>query len=521
MSKKLIIIFLCLLILRLASLASTSFFDPAEFGKGARPLGLGNAYVGLGDDASVLFLNPAGLGTISDRQATSMYSTLFGDIRYLVLGIAEPFPSGNFGFGYIDVYSPPTAIYEIINGRLVYIGESTQSNRVILLSYAKPVQDNLFFGGNLKYFNFALTGGGSTYEASGTGLDIDLGLKFLPRQWLSLGLSLKNTLPASMGGKFNWSDGTSEGIPARFIVGTAFRLVGKDGLREDKSKELNFTSDYEFSRSGTSATRFGVEFWPVYAFGLRAGIDSNRLAFGAGFKNKGVTFDYAYNVMQGVGNVSHSFSLGYIGEEKEQDFTSLSKEEVKPNEYKLKYFSDVPEGYFAREQISKLVALDIMSGYPDNTFKPDEQMSRAELALILVRALNIKSPKVNGRFIKDLPPDYWAAPYAKAALKQGLMTGYADDTFRPNWPIKRAEAVVILGRFDKFPEKVFQNVAYADVPISYWAEPSVSIAKEQGMLGFIKGDMFDPEHKITRGQLAYMLYYTNFFKKKSKEVIWK
>ncbi len=217
MLKRIILLFLCLLLFKVASLASTISFDPSEFGKGARPLGLGNAYVGLGDDANALFLNPAGLGTIDDRQATSMYSTLFGDIRYLVLGVAEPFPSGNFGFGYIDVYSPPTAIYEIINNRLVYIGESSQSNRLILLSYAKPIQDNLFFGGNLKYFNFSLTGGGATYEASGTGTEIDLGVKFLPRPWFSLGLSLQNTLPASMGGKFNWSDGTSDGIPGRFI----------------------------------------------------------------------------------------------------------------------------------------------------------------------------------------------------------------------------------------------------------------------------------------------------------------
>ncbi len=280
-------------------------------------------------------------------------------------------------------------------------------------------------------------------------------------------------------------------------------------------------TDYEFNISGNSSTRFGLEFWPVYAFGLRLGLNTSRLALGAGFKNKGVTFDYAYNVLEGSGNVSHSFSLGYIGEEEKEEFTALNKEEVKPNEHKLKYFSDVPEGYFAREQISKLVALDIMSGYPDNTFKPDEQMSRAELALILVRALNIKSPKINGRFIKDLPPDYWAAPYAKAALKQGLMTGYADDTFRPNWPIKRAEAVVILGRFDNFPDKVFQQPAYTDIPISYWAEPSISIAKERVILNFIEGDKFDQEQKITRGQLSFMLYYTNFFKKKSKEVIWK
>jgi len=454
-------------------------------------MGLGNAYVGLADDVNSVFFNPAGLALVKDQQVTSMYSTLLTDIRYLVLAGTQPLPAGQLGLGYIDVYSPPTPVYEIINNRLVYLGNSTQNNRLLILSYAKELQENLSLGASLKYFNFALTGGGATYESSGSGTELDLGLKFLPKKWVSLGLSLQNTLPSSLGGKFSWSDGTVEGIPARFVLGSAFRVIGKHGLREMQDRELDFTADFETDIAGASGAHFGVEFWPVYNFGARLGFDKGNLAMGASFKNKGFIFDYAYNRLSGVAdNTCNSISISYVGEEEKQ-FTSLEREEpLKANEYVLKTFSDVPDGYFARDAIGKAASADMMSGYPDGTFKPDEVVTRGELALILVRALGITVPEVNGRFIKDLPPDYWAAPYAKAAMEKGLMTGYADDTFRPNWPVKLKEALVVMERFDP------------------------SFAKTAASLPF------DTE-ELTRGELAFMLVNTDYFKEKYKGATWK
>lgn len=99
-------------------------------------------------------------------------------------------------------------------------------------------------------------------------------------------------------------------------------------------------------------------------------------------------------------------------------------------------------------------ALDygLVDGYPDGTFRPEQPISRAEIAAVLSRseALAAAEPAAGGsgdaaRF-PDVAPTHWARVWIEAAASAGLFQGYEDGTFRPGESITRAEAAAVLQR---------------------------------------------------------------------------
>jgi hypothetical protein len=113
--------------------------------------------------------------------------------------------------------------------------------------------------------------------------------------------------------------------------------------------------------------------------------------------------------------------------------------------------------------------------------------------MILVRILDLPLEKINGRFIKDLPPDYWPAPYVKAAVKKGLLSTYKDNTFRPNWQVKTKDAVLVMKRFDAL------------------------FSAQADSLPFDASG----QDNLTRAQLAYMLFKTDIIQNKLQGKVFK
>ena len=114
-------------------------------------------------------------------------------------------------------------------------------------------------------------------------------------------------------------------------------------------------------------------------------------------------------------------------------------------------YSDVKQGQWFNPAISTLSNAGIISGYPDGTFKPNGYITRAEFATIAVRFFEVQ---YDG---KDLFPDistHWAKDYINQAGSAGLVNGYPDGTFGPNKNITRAEAVTLVNRtLDRHPDQ--------------------------------------------------------------------
>ena len=94
---------------------------------------------------------------------------------------------------------------------------------------------------------------------------------------------------------------------------------------------------------------------------------------------------------------------------------------------KVAQASDVG-GNWAEPFIKALVAKDIIKGYPDGTFKPDQPVTRAEFAALLNKAFELKDVRAARKF-KDVPKKYWAAEVIQKAYRGGFLSGYPNGTF--------------------------------------------------------------------------------------------
>ncbi|MBU8907607.1 S-layer homology domain-containing protein [Desertibacillus haloalkaliphilus] len=107
-------------------------------------------------------------------------------------------------------------------------------------------------------------------------------------------------------------------------------------------------------------------------------------------------------------------------------------------------FNDVPQSHWALEEIGASAEAGIIGGYPDGEFKPEQTLSRQEMAAILVRAYEL-SGNTEVPF-HDVDLDSWAYDSIESLLANDITVGYSDQTFRPENNISRAEFSVFLAR---------------------------------------------------------------------------
>ena len=134
-------------------------------------------------------------------------------------------------------------------------------------------------------------------------------------------------------------------------------------------------------------------------------------------------------------------------------------------------FSDVPDGSWYSDAVNYLASLEIINGYPDGTFKPGALMTRAEFAAIATRFGEAETADTNA--FDDVPSDHWAVTYINSALAMGWINGYPDGTFKPGNNISRAEVVTIVNAMlsrtidaDALAEVINP---FSDLSPSHWA----------------------------------------------------
>jgi hypothetical protein len=108
-------------------------------------------------------------------------------------------------------------------------------------------------------------------------------------------------------------------------------------------------------------------------------------------------------------------------------------------------FPDI-QNHWARPFIEALVERNIVAGYLDGTFRPENPVARDEFAAMIRQAFNQNPERQipSGSVYDDIPTGYWAAPAIEEAYEMGFMQGYPDGTFRPGQSISKVEAIAIL-----------------------------------------------------------------------------
>ena len=626
MIKKIPLTFILLLFLApCIALAQTKVAsDPTRIGVGARILGMGKSYVGVADDISGMFINPAALAELDKWQLTSMQGKFINEYNYLNFGAAIPTDFGSFGIGYVgsDIsFTGPGSTIEVLDGVRIIpsTGEGVSYSfvdAVYLLSWGKDLEgltglgfmDDISVGATLKFFQLDLSGPGVT-AGKGTGNEMDVGLTYEPNPIFKTGIALQNALPFSAGGKITWDD-SEESLPSMLKAGMSLRLLGEEGWQTIGDHDLKFNLDLDYAprrEDVPTLLHVGLEWSPIELIAIRTGIDqdyvgsegthlepTNNFTAGVGLLVGDFRFDYAYHQYNQVtDNDTHYFSLSYgVGKKKEEEeigpafeitpedksivFTGkvlvrgnvLNKDVVRiglngievpvienkvqgylPLELgknlfavegidrrkklieaqkirilRLLGFIDVDDDYWAAVPISILAMENVITGYPDETFRPEGEITRAELCTLLIKSLQTQEnmqPEIFGEetVYKDVADNHWAYEFITQASKRGMVKGYPDNTFNPNGNITRAEGVAMIARFARLQDTPVAEIPFPDVPGRHWATNYIYSAKAEQMLEYLEGQKFEPDKNLTRAEVAEILSKSPVFKEKVLDIL--
>lgn len=203
---------------------------------------------------------------------------------------------------------------------------------------------------------------------------------------------------------------------------------------------------------------------------------------------------------------------------------------LKPGKYYIRLNSFVPfkydsyrltltkqtliEGYrdisthWARNEIARLSRKGVVKGFDDATFRPDQSVTRAQFATMLVQSMRAKGvnvvPYAGKSPFRDLSTNHWAHANMMTAHKLGIIQGYPNNSIKPDQSITRAEMALMVARAHDLLLYKRSKSSFADLPTSHWASPAVeALASRNWISGY--GQTFKPQGRATRAEVVVLL----------------
>ena len=175
-------------------------------------------------------------------------------------------------------------------------------------------------------------------------------------------------------------------------------------------------------------------------------------------------------------------------------------EDVTAN-YKITYVDGVLK---AIEVLNKEIHFNYVIGYTDGTIRPNNDISRAEVATIFFRLLTDEAREQYNKTTtsySDIKDGAWCCRAVATLTNAGVINGYTDGTFRPNAPITRAELATIIARFAKLDvnTKTFSDIT------GHWAQKSIELAAGNNWINGYDDGTFRPNNNITRAETFAMI----------------
>lgn len=173
-------------------------------------------------------------------------------------------------------------------------------------------------------------------------------------------------------------------------------------------------------------------------------------------------------------------------------------------------FADVPDDYWASPYITALAQRNIMKGVTDDTFKPNSSITRAEFAALLRSAFE-QNPTLETPNFKDISSNFWAWSAIQETSKTNFLRGYPDNTFQPQQPISKVQVLVALasglGLETSQPSQDILKTYQDSAQIPEYAREKVSAATEAGIVvNYPNTDSLNPTQDATRAEVAAIVY---------------
>lgn len=353
------------------------------------------------------------------------------------------------GNGIPDVYEDAYTVTYDTNGGT---GSQTDANSYLMGSTATVLDQNDMANGTYAFigWNTEADGSGTSYAAGDTfTIDADT---VLFAQWEITQEILYTVTYDANGGTGGQTDANSP-----YIAGSTVTVLDKNDMANGAYIFIGWNT--EADGSGTS-----------YAVGGTFTIDADTVLYaqwGSSLTEDHIAYILGYpdGSVQPEGQITRA-EVAMIFFRLLDENTHPDKNDPVPNA-----FNDIKGDEWFAQAVNYLASINVLNGYEDGSFKPDDPIKRAEYAAVVAKFDSLTYGGTNA-FI-DVPDDHWALEVINSAYNKGWIVGYDDGTFRPDNCITRAEAVsltnAVLNRaIDAATLQMIVN-PYYDITTLHWA----------------------------------------------------
>lgn len=170
-------------------------------------------------------------------------------------------------------------------------------------------------------------------------------------------------------------------------------------------------------------------------------------------------------------------------------------------------FNDI-QGSFAERCIQNLAQRNIISGYPDGSFRPNAPVSRAEFAAIVNKAFPNAAQRQSARNFVDVSPSFWGYSAIREASQAGFLSGYPDGSFRPGQNIPRAQVLVSLNNglgyspTGSVDSTLTANFSDAGAIPDYARRPIAAATQRRLVVNYPNARFLNPNQAASRADVA-------------------
>lgn len=194
-----------------------------------------------------------------------------------------------------------------------------------------------------------------------------------------------------------------------------------------------------------------------------------------------------------------------------QTLSSASQEVIPPApSERPSPFTDLPATHWAYPMVTELLNRELVSGFPDGSFRPEQPLTRAEFASQLARTFDLSFPREAQPF-EDVNPDNWAIEEIQKSVRMGFLTGYPEEKFMPEQTIDRIQVITALTQGLNLKSSSGSRALlryyedYEQVPS--WAIQSLTAATEAGLVvNHPDLSRLNPNRPASRAEVAATLY---------------
>lgn len=278
--------------------------------------------------------------------------------------------------------------------------------------------------------------------------------------------------------QFDFSNGMDENLEATLGL---IRVYDKSG-----GNVVNY-SDYKYIKEGNKDTGGKMRRLELYFNNLEPGTEYVA-ELGAAIKaNNGSTLG---------ANKTLEFKTAVKEQSKDSTVEPLP-EPVKP----VPGLTDI-QGHWAQKSIEQLVAMGAINGYGDGTFAPDKGITRAEFVTVLVKAFKLESE--SGKTFADTA-NHWAKQDIAIATAWGIINGYGDDVFGPDDSITREQMAIMVVKAAKLPPAT-GSAEFADSSsISAWAADAIAAACQNQLISGYEDNTYRPQRGTSRAEAVTVI----------------